>query len=72
MDISPGDKVGIRGYGPERNIVKGGPYTIRGRPVNPHNQHMWEFTNNPSTIAERSLFPWVYGLERNDPVPKKR
>jgi hypothetical protein len=72
MNISPGNKVGVRGYGPEKNLVKGGPYTIRGRPVNPHNQHMWEFTNHPAKITERNLFPWKNGLKRNDPVPKPK
>lgn len=72
MNISPGNQVGVRGYGPKRNLVQGGPYTVRGRPVNPHNQHMWEFTNHPSTITERNLFPWKNGLKRNDPVPKPK
>lgn len=72
MSISSGDRVGIRGYGPKRNIVVAGPYTVSRRPENPHNQHMWEFSNHTATISETLLFPWRNGLRKNDPVPTEK
>jgi hypothetical protein len=72
MSISPGDRVGIRGYGPKRNIVAAGPYTVSRRPENPYNQHMWEFSNHKDTISEALLFPWRNGLRKNDPVPTQK
>jgi len=69
MKISPGDKVGIRGFDNRSSTVIGGPFTISKRPNNPHNQHMWELTEQPGAITETSLFHWMNGLKVGDKVP---
>ena len=58
-DFRPGDIVGVRGWDKNRNLIVYGPITIHKRPDNPHDQHMWGFTDHPHTIiAESELFHW--------------
>jgi hypothetical protein len=72
MSIGPGVRVGVRGWGARRNIVDRGPFTVSRRPVNPADQHMWEFSNTEGAVSEILLFPWINGLEINDPVPTQK
>jgi hypothetical protein len=57
-DFRPGDIVGARGWDKNRDVIVSGPMTIHKRPDNPYDQHMWEFTDHPHTIAECELFHW--------------
>jgi hypothetical protein len=69
MKISPGDKVGIRGFDNRSSTVIGGPFTISKRSNNPLNQHMWKLTEQPWAIAETRLFHWMNGMKVGDKAP---
>ena len=72
MNFQPGNRVGIKMLA--TNTVAGGPYTIRRRPTNPHNQLMWELEDphHQVTVSQNHLFPWKNGLVRGDPIPKPK
>ena len=72
MNFAPGDKVGVRGFGPTIHTIVSGPHTIDTRPANPHDQHMWTFRDKIGSVAQHLLVPWAQGLQIGDDVPNQR
>jgi len=69
-----GEQVGIRGWGNGKTtLLMEGPFTLARRPLNPYDQHIWEFVESPGATSESLLVPWIPGhCFLGGPVPSSK
>lgn len=67
--FKPGDRVGFHGWGEDSTKIVRGPLTIKERPSNPFDQHMWKFVEDALSVCESHLFHWKSDMKVGDEVP---